>query len=98
MTTSTKANKLKRHRVTFRLASSTAKEVFLAGDFNDWNHSSHPMKKNGNGSWSRTVMIPAGRYEYKFLADGEWMEDDSNHQNCRNIFGTLNSVLDLRSK
>lgn len=98
MTAATKADKLKRHRVTFRLVSSTAKEVFLAGDFNDWNHRSHQMKKDGSGSWIRTVMIPTGRYEYKFLADGEWMEDASNDQISRNIFGSNNSVLDLKPK
>ena len=87
--------KIKRRRVTFSFESSDAKEVILMGDFNNWNAKKHPMKSNGNGMWNKSVVIPPGRYEYKFLVDGEWREDPRNDQVCPNRFGTQNNVINL---
>jgi 5'-AMP-activated protein kinase regulatory beta subunit len=87
--------KIKRRRVTFSFESSDAKEVILMGDFNNWNAKKHPMKSNGNGMWNKSVMIPPGKYEYKFLVDRQWEEDPQNDQNCLNCFGTYNNVLKL---
>jgi len=90
--------KMKRQKVVFLFESAEAREVFLSGDFNNWNPKSHPMKDDGNGRWSRIVMMPPGKYEYKFIVDGQWMEDPQNNQNCSNTFGTCNSVLILYPK
>ena len=87
--------KIKRRRVTFSFESSDAKEVILMGDFNNWNAKKHPMKSNGNGMWNKSVVIPPGRYEYKFLVDGQWEEDPQNDQTCLNGFGTYNNVFNL---
>ena len=87
--------KIKRRRVTFSFESSDAKEVILMGDFNNWNAKKHPMKSNGNGMWNKSVVIPHGRYEYKFLVDGQWEEDPQNDQTCLNGFGTYNNVFNL---
>jgi len=87
--------KIKRHRVTFSFESSDAEEVILMGDFNSWNPKKHPMQKDRNGMWIKTVITPPGRYEYKFLVDGQWKEDPQNDQACLNCFGTYNSVINL---
>ena len=87
--------KIKRRKVTFTLETSGAKEVIVAGDFNNWNPNKHPMKPDGNGLWKRTMMLPPGTYQYKFLIDGRWQEDPKNIQTCPNRFGTLNSVFNL---
>lgn len=87
--------KNKLHKVTFSLESTDAKEVILMGDFNNWNPKKHKMKNNTNGKWNKTVMLSPGKYEYKFLIDGQWKEDPGNAQTCPNCFGTLNSVLNL---
>ena len=89
---------VKRRRVTFSFESNQAKEVILLGDFNNWNPKTHPMKSDGNGSWNKTVIIPPGRYEYKFLVDGKWAEDPRNEQYSSNCFGTCNSVLNVTPK
>jgi hypothetical protein len=34
-----------------------------------------PMKRNGHGHWETTVDLAPGRYEYKFVRDGEWTPD-----------------------
>lgn len=89
---------MKRQRVMFSLEATDSKEVILMGDFNNWDPNVHPMRSDGNGIWNRTLMIPPGRYEYKFLVDGQWTEDPRNDQNCSNCFGTHNSVLNLIPK
>ena len=85
--------KSKKRKITFSLSSDTAADVALAGDFNKWNPASHPMKKNKNGVWEKIVMLDIGRYEYKFLVDGQWESDPKNNQVCKNSFGTVNNVL-----
>lgn len=87
--------RIKRKKVTFSLKVSEAKEIFLMGDFNNWNPKKHPMKNDGNGIWNKIVILPPGKYEYKFLIDGDWKNDPQNDQVCSNCFGTLNSVFDL---
>ena len=89
---------IKRQRVMFSLDATEAKEVNLMGDFNNWNPKMHPMKNDGNGIWSKTVMLYPGEHEYKFLVDGDWREDPQNDQSCPNCFGTQNSVLNLTVK
>lgn len=54
------------------------------GDFNEWNVNTHPMKKNKRGVWEKAVMLPPGRYEYKFLVDGQWRNDPKNCDYCLN--------------
>jgi 1,4-alpha-glucan branching enzyme len=85
--------KPQRKRMTFKLVAPEAREVILLGDFNDWDKKKHFMKRDQNGIWSKIVMLAPGRYEYKFLLDGDWHNDPSNDQTVPNTFGTLNSVL-----
>ena len=86
---------VKRRRVTFSLEAPSAGEVVLTGDFNNWNSETHLMKNDGNGMWNKIVMLQPGKYEYKFLIDGDWKEDPGNQHTCYNCFGTLNSVLSI---
>ena len=82
-------------KVTFSLEAAEAKEVVLMGDFNNWNPKTHPMKKEKNGRWNKTVKLSPGKYEYKFLVDGNWVQDPQNNQTCLNSFGTQNNVYNL---
>ena len=88
----------KRRRVTFLFEADNPGEVILMGDFNHWNPKKHAMKNDGTGKWKKVVMLEPGRYEYKFLVDGEWKNDPRNSQTCWNCFGTQNSVLHLNEK
>ena len=87
--------KMNSKKITLSVKAPDAKEVILMGDFNNWDSKRHPMKKSGNGLWNKTVMLAPGKYEYKFLIDGNWKTDPSNDQICLNRFGTLNNVLNL---
>ena len=84
---------IKMKKIQFEFHSPDANEVFLVGDFNQWEPKKHVMKKGKNGAWEKTTMLPQGTYEYKFLVDGSWVEDPKNPERCLNRFGTLNNVL-----
>jgi 1,4-alpha-glucan branching enzyme len=55
----------------------TAEKVILTGTFNNWNRTELVMEKTAGG-WQLPYVIPAGNYEYKFIADGKWMIDPAN--------------------
>jgi 1,4-alpha-glucan branching enzyme len=87
--------KIQRRRVVIKLEAPRAEDVFLLGDFNDWKSGNRPMKKDKEGHWQRILMIPPGRYEYKFLVDGGWRNDPRNRDFCQNCFGTTNNVMTI---
>lgn len=86
-------SKLEGRRIEFRLEGPNAQEVCLVGDFNGWDLKAHPMRKNKKGLWTKTITVFHGRYEYRFYADGQWLNDPNNPLRCDNCFGTENSVL-----
>lgn len=98
MTQNTSKKKLKKRRVTFSLAAPDALEVFVAGEFNGWNEKTAPMKRKDGDIWQKTVMLPPGAYEYKFVVDGEWLTDPENTEIRPNGYGTYNSVLVVPAK
>lgn len=85
--------KTKRRRITFSFNAPEAGQVSLVGKFNNWDPAKHPMKNDGNGLWTKTVMLEPGSYEYKFLADESWMLDTKNCFSCFNCYGTLNNLI-----
>jgi hypothetical protein len=70
----------------------SANEVILTGSFNGWNEQELKMNKVPEG-WRLSAELPPGRYEYKFIVDGEWMHDPVNKEKVRNEHETFNSVL-----
>jgi hypothetical protein len=86
-----------RIKVTFILPICDAKRVALSGEFNGWSPDASPMKQHPDGHWETTVDLAPGRYEYKFVRDGEWIPDLLAHQNVWNQHGTLNSVVEVRA-
>jgi len=86
---------LGKRKVAFSLNAPEAKRVAVSGDFNKWSADAHAMKKDENGVWHRNAMLSAGRYEYRFLVDGQWWNDPKNDQVCWNSFGTQNNILDV---
>jgi len=82
--------------VTFALESSAAKDIYVAGDFNDWKINDESRLALGeNGCWEKRVPLPHGRYRYKFVVDGEWTIDSKNQAREINTFGSLDSVMEI---
>ena len=84
--------------VTFCFQQPGSKEVYLCGDFNHWSTLSLRMiQRDGDGRWEKRLILPPGRYEYKFLVDGAWVNDPKAAEAVPNRHGSLNSVLEVRS-
>ena len=77
----------------FKLFAPDANEVYVTGDFNDWNTSELKARKFKDGTWKKSVKLKPGQYEYLFLVDGEWWTDPKNVTSIINQFGTENSVI-----
>jgi 1,4-alpha-glucan branching enzyme len=85
--------KNKPKKIQFLLHAPGARQVFLLGDFNQWDGGKYPMKKGKLGAWEKVLKLSPGIYEYKYLVDGQWQEDPTNHRNRLNPFGTYNNLL-----
>ncbi len=81
-------------RVSFQLTADPGSDVFVAGSFNHWNPTQHRMSDNaGSGHFKATLVLPAGRHEYKFVVNGEWRVDPNCPESVPNESGTMNSVV-----
>jgi len=71
-----------------------AKFVNIAGDFNAWEMTTLALRKT-DSVWKITLELKPGAYQYKFLVDGEWVNDPNNVRTVPNQFGSLNNVLEV---
>jgi transcriptional regulator with XRE-family HTH domain len=83
-------------KITFEYTAPDAKKVLLAGSFNGWNTKTSAMKKEKGGVWKKAETLKPGRYEYKFIVDGQWRIDPTNHITSQNTYGSQNSVKEVR--
>jgi 1,4-alpha-glucan branching enzyme len=81
--------------VEFELEAPDANEVAVTGTFSGW-QDTLPMTREDRGQWRRTVQLPPGRYEYRFIVDGEWCEDPESRETVPNPYGSVNSVVEVR--
>lgn len=88
----------RRRRVTFSFSIPEGRDVSLVGDFNGWSPKKHPMNLDGNGCWTKTLMLAPGTYEYKLWIDGTWRVDRQNPDVCANCHGTLNNRITVHPK
>jgi 1,4-alpha-glucan branching enzyme len=72
-------------RVRFSIEAPKAKKVMLAADFTDWEARAKAMRKEKAGSrtFAATVNLPPGTYQYRFIVDGEWVDDRPRRQPLR---------------
>ena len=73
--------------------------VAIAGDFNDWNHEKNLLEDpDRDGTWTGTLKLEPGRYEYMFVLDGEeWVPDPNALRYVKDGFGSRNSILEINS-
>ncbi len=62
----------------FRLNGfNNARNVRIAGTFNNWNPDELSMNKDSLG-WFLPFVLAKGIHEYKFIVDGKWIQDPGN--------------------
>lgn len=82
--------------VQFAYFNPAAQEVFLAGTFNGWQGRTTPMVKTSGDKWCTELQLEPGRYEYRFIVDGQWQDDPMAGRFVANSFGELNCVVDVQ--
>ncbi|HCE46299.1 MAG TPA: photosystem reaction center subunit H [Lentisphaeria bacterium] len=81
--------------VTFKIHAPKNAKVYVAGTFNSWDPSSIRLERDSHGTYATTVLIPAGRIEYKFIVNGVWCNAPECKDLVPNGFGTTNSVMTI---
>jgi len=80
--------------VQFELSTQPGSQVVVAGTFNRWSLTAHPLKDNpGPGHFKASLRIPTGRHEYKFVVNGNWIPDPTCAEQTPDGHGSWNSVL-----
>jgi 1,4-alpha-glucan branching enzyme len=79
--------------VNFVCLAPDANEVFLVGDFNNWDQNAHPMKRVPDGTWTTQLALTQGYQHYLFLVDGQRTLDPRAYGIAQNEFGEKVSLL-----
>lgn len=66
--------------------------VFLAGTFNEWNNEATEMRRV-DGRFELMLPLSPGEYQYKFVADGQWITDETATDFHPDGYGGRNSVI-----
>jgi chromosome partitioning protein len=83
--------------VVFVTLYPRAKNVQIAGDFNNWQPTSTAMQRVGDsGVWQIKMKLPNGTYRYRLVVDGQWQQDPYNERTELNPYGDFNSILEVK--
>ncbi|HNQ27045.1 MAG TPA: isoamylase early set domain-containing protein [Aquaticitalea sp.] len=84
-------------KVTFSVPAEEAKKVKVVGTFNEWNEKKAlELKKMKNGNFRGTVDLEKDNsYEFRYLVDGTFVNDEQADSYKWNEFGTENGVLNV---
>jgi chromosome partitioning protein len=82
----------------FTINAPGAKDVYVAGDFNNWQLDDSSRMQSDQGVWRKKVNLLAGKYHYRFVVDGLWLEDANNPNAEVNPFGTKDSLIEVSAK
>lgn len=70
--------------------------VAVVGDFNGWDPTATPMRREGDEQKATVSVDPGRRYAFRYLSDnGAWLSDDAADAYERSDSGVENSILDL---
>lgn len=88
----------KLNEIVFSVTAPEAKEVYLAGDFNDWKLDDSSQMIQDNGIWRKSINLKEGKYRYRFVIDGKWTEDINNPVKEVNPFGSTDSLIEVEKR
>ena len=65
-------------KVTFRYKNDSAMSVKVAGSMTEWDKNPVEMGKDSKGNFFSEMLLAPGEYTYKFIVDGNWIQDPNN--------------------
>ena len=83
----------KKQRGNFVLHAPEAREVYVAGSFNEWDPADRPLRCDKKGNWRTWMNLTPGQHEYRFVVNGDWQEDPDAPERQVNPYGAFNSVV-----
>ncbi|MCF7857727.1 MAG: cyclomaltodextrinase [Candidatus Cloacimonetes bacterium] len=84
-------------KFTYKPLTGGKHKVFISGDFNNWKPDEYELAET-NGIYEIELELPQGRYEYKFIVDGNWLVDETAENIVRDKFGNRNSLINVALK
>src|SRR5262245_5729386 len=82
--------------VRFVLMRAEATSVAVAGSFNQWSASSHPLVR-ANGLWTIFVPLPPGEHAFMYVVNGtEWVSPPLAEDYVDDGFGAKNGIVVVR--
>ena len=77
----------------FLLKGKEFSDVYLVGEFNNWDQNEdYKLKKVSSDTWEINLRLNKGKYRYKFVVDGKWINDPENNSVEDDAFGGKNSI------
>jgi 1,4-alpha-glucan branching enzyme len=80
-------------KVQVTVNHADAREISIAGTFNNWEPSRTPLKPVDDDWWVAELMLPPGDHEYRYVVDGKWVCDPRSPKQVPNPYGSYNSVI-----
>jgi 1,4-alpha-glucan branching enzyme len=86
--------------VRFALVDSNARTVAVAGPFNQWSTTAHPLTRDGaTGLWTVVVPLPPGEHHFAFVIDGDhWIVPPAADTYVDDGFGSRDGVVFVKRR
>lgn len=81
--------------IRFALSAPGAATVTVAGDFNGWNPTTHPLSAVGDGVWELWIPLEPGSYQYLYLVDGSPVVPPESRITLDDGFGGRNGLIEV---
>ncbi len=82
---------------TFRVWAPNASAVRVAGTFNAWNATSHPLVSEGNGYWSADINFVYAGAQYKYVITGPASTVWKNDARARQLTNSVGNSIVVNS-
>ena len=81
--------------VRFAVVQPDASNVAVAGTFNQWSTSSHPLERDrSSGEWTALVRLAPGEHLFMYVVDGtQWLSPPAAEGYVDDGFGARNGVV-----
>ncbi len=86
--------------IEFSVPDNGCSKVEIVGDFNDWNASDEFTFKKNKKRKEHVLKLKLPQnatYQYRYLIDGDFVNEPEADSLISNSFGTQNCVLDLNN-